>query len=258
MSFDKQKDNSIKRSDHQEMKDKTKQLIELIKLISNKTRLRLILLLLINQKISLSKLSVLLNRTKGTVLHHVKKLDNLGFIKTTRRKPLRGYIDANIYELVPSFYDFFNILSINDENLKNMGKKMQSDILHYAILKDRLILQILQKIFKQTSLFYQELDIIKAVYETDSFKDYLNFYFHNRIKCKIYFLSEKKFKLYKALVKDFNSQIKEILKESKNQENQDSEKSRGYFVLNTFFPIKKISEYDPSSEEFRRFFKFLS
>lgn len=255
MSSDKKKNDAIKKSYHQEIKDKTKQGIELFKLINNETRLRLILLLLINQKISLSSLSVLLNRTKGTVLHHLKKLDNLGFIKTTRREPLRGYIEANIYELVPNFYDFFNILTINDENLKKLGKKMQSDILHYAILKDRLIIQILINIFKLTSLFHQGLDINKAVWESDSFEDYLNFYFHNRINYKIYFLSEKKFKLYKALVKDFNSQIKEILKESQNQ---DSEKSRGYFVLNTFFPIKKISEYDPNSEEFRRFFEYLS
>ena len=80
-----------------------------MKLMSSLTRFRILLLLLIYPKISLSEFSKLLSRTKSTIHHHLKKFDDLGILKTSR-KSVPSYIDAKIYKLKP---DFLKIINLN-------------------------------------------------------------------------------------------------------------------------------------------------
>jgi len=238
-----------------DVKVKTKHIIEFLKLISNTTRFRLLLLLLIFEKLSLSKLSLLVKRTKGTVLHHLKKFENLGFIKITKKEARRGYIDANIYELIPEFFDFFEKLSLNYDNIETLQLNKQIDILNYTIIKDILVFKVVRNIFKQVASFYKGFDYVNSISDLESFKNYIDFYLKNRIEYDILFLTRKEFKLYQEEVAKFKNQIRKIFKENKKS---DIETERPYFVLNTFFPLKEITEYDPTIEEFQKFFESLS
>ncbi len=75
-----------------------------LELMFSNTRLRMVLLLLIHRRLSLSKLSTLLGRSKSTVSHHLKKLDDLNILKVSRRDA-RGSIDAKVYELTSRFLE---------------------------------------------------------------------------------------------------------------------------------------------------------
>lgn len=255
MLHNENKNTSAKETYLLKAKDKTKHIIEFLKLISNTTRFRLILLLLIFQKLSLSKLSQLVNRTKATVLHHLKKFEKLGFIIITKKEARRGYIDANVYELVPEFFDFFGKMSLNYNDIESLQLNKQVDILNYAMIKDILIFEVIRNIFKQVTLFYKGFDSINTISNSDSFKNYINFYLKNRIEYDILFLTRKEFKLYQEEVVKFKTQIRKIFKQNKKD---DIETERPYFILNTFLPVKNITEYDPSIEEFEKFFESLS
>ena len=77
-----------------------------------------------------------------------------------------------------------------------------------------------------------------------------NVYLENRIKYNAWFLTEKGKKSYDNLIKEFNHQMQEIIEQDDKNGEIDP---RSYLVLNTFIPLEKIIQFDPSSV-----FKFFS
>ena len=221
--------------------DKTlKQRIETLKLMEGLTRLRIILALLIFRKLSLTELSSLLGRVKSTLTHHIKKLEYLQIIKSTR-KEARGSIDAKVYELIPGFLEHLHIDS----------DKIGTDIPNEIILSDLQFFKIIKLIYEQVILYYEAVSKQK---KTKSYKDFRQKHFKSPIMYKYWFLSDNARIKYEKLMDEFDNQLKEIIKDD-NLKNP--EVVRPYLVFHTFFPLKQIIEYDSELNEFRKFFQAL-
>ena len=217
-----------------------KQRIETLKLMESLTRLRIILALLIFRRLSLTELSNLLGRVKSTLTHHIKKLEHLEIIKSTR-KEARGSIDAKVYELIPGFLERIHIDS--DKNRLDLSNEIiQNDLQFFKIIK---------VLYDQAILYYEAVSKQK---KTKSFKDFRQDHFKSPIIYKYWFLSDEARAKYEDLMEEFDNRLKEIIAED-NLKN--SEAIRPFLLLLTFFPLQQIIEYDSELNEFRKFFQAL-
>jgi hypothetical protein len=217
-----------------------KQRIEILKLMESLTLLRIILALLIFRKLSLTELSALLGRVKSTLTHHIKKLELLQVIKSTR-KEARGSIDAKVYELIPGFLERLHI----DSN--RLGLDLSSEM----ILNDLQFFKIIKIIYEQIILYYEAVSKQK---KTKSFKDFRQDHFKSSISYKYWFLSDDARVKYEKLMEEFDNRLKKVITED-NLKNPEA--IRPFLVLHTFFPLKQIIEYDSELNEFRKFFQAL-
>lgn len=220
--------------------------IEVLKLMDNITRLRIILSILIFNKISLTNLSELLGRAKSTITHHIKKLENLGVIKSTR-KEARGSIDAKVYELIPGF-----LQKISDR--KQSFKGEINDDFTKVVSNDLLFFKVIKLLFEQVILYYEAISYKEIKSKPKSFKDFQNSHFKLPLNYDFWFLSEKAYEEYKSLYEKFRSELKKIIS-NQNLENNDS--IRPFLVLNTFIPLLQLIEYDSELKEFRKFYQAL-
>jgi len=223
--------------------------IEILRLMDNLPRLRIILALIIFRKISLTKLSDLLGRAKSTITHHIKKLENLGIIKVTRREA-RGSIDANVYELIPEFLDIISSKFEESVIEKHLYDKNLKDI----ISNDILFLKILKILNEQVILYYDAILRKNIKSKTKSFKEFQDSHFKIPLSYDYLFLSEQGREKYENLYKKFYEDLKEIIK----KENMEKgENIRPYLIVNVFYPILQLIEYDSELKEFRKFFQAL-
>ena len=216
------------------------QRIETLKLMESLTRLRIILALLIFRRLSLTELSNLLGRVKSTLTHHIKKLEHLEIIKSTR-KEARGSIDAKVYELIPGFLERIHIDS--DKNRLDLSNEIiQNDLQFFKVIK---------VIFEQAILYYEAVSKQK---KTKSFKDFSQDHFKSPISYKYWFLSDEAKIKYEDLMEEFDNRLKKVIAED-NLKNPEA--IRPFLLLHTFFPLRQIIEYDSELNEFRKFFQAL-
>jgi DNA-binding MarR family transcriptional regulator len=202
------------------------------------------------RKLSLSKLSKLLGRTKSTISHHLKKLSDLGIIITTT-KDARGSIDAKVYELIPGFLEKF---VLNFEELQKLDDDTREDILHFAILNDKWQFEVIKSLYEQSVLYYDAINDIHSDSKFQTLKEFQNLHFKTPINYDFWFLSEEGRKAYEELAEEFRTKMRKII------ENEDKDKKliqRPYFVLHSFFPLKEIAKYDSEKKQFTKFFKAL-
>jgi DNA-binding MarR family transcriptional regulator len=184
---------------------------EIVSLLKNTTRLRLILILLIFKKLSLTRLSNLLGRTKAAVSRHLKKFEQLGFIITTRRKA-RGSIDAKIYELKPSF---IKIISIVSKDFLSFQEKNKLRTMNYALKNEIQFYELFKSILEHITLYYRAINdyIMKTKLESsDALK---GFDINNLMDNQILVLTEKQKKEYDNLMIEFQEKLTEIISNKK-------------------------------------------
>lgn len=224
--------------------DKYKRRIHTLTLLNDLTRLRLILLLIVFRKLSLTELSTLLGRVKSTTSHHLKKFSDIIKISTEKQ---RGKTDSNIYELVP---DFLEKLSVNSEDLRKIKKEENIPLFHNVIQNDIKFFELIVSIFDLINQIYKFIDDSRSMEKSDSGIKSQNVYLDNRIKYNAWFLTEKGKESYDKLIKEFNQKMREIIEQDERNLEKDP---RSYLALNTFIPLEKIIQFDPSSV-----FKFFS
>ena len=230
--------------DSKKLIDKYKRRIDTLSFLSDLTRLRLILLLIVFRKLSLTGLSTLLGRVKSTTYHHLKKFSEV-LEKSTKKE--RGTTDSNIYELVPNFLEK---LSVNVEDLKNIQKEDNKHLFHYVIQNDIKIIELIISIFDLIKQTYKFIDESSSKVKSESNINSQDIYLGNRIRYNAWFLTEEGKQSYEKLIKEFNQKMLEIVEKDEKAQNIDP---RSYLILNTFIPLEKIIRFDPNSV-----FKFFS
>lgn len=230
--------------DSEALIEKYKKRMHNLALLKDLTRLRLILLLIVFRRLSLTELSTLLGRVKSTTSHHLKKLSDIMKISTKKES---GKTDSNIYELVPNFLEK---LSVNFKDLKNIQKKENKNLLHYVIQNDIKFFELIINVFDLINQIYKFIDDSSSMENSDSSIKSREVYLDNRIKYNAWFLTENGKKSYDKLIKEFNYKMLEIIKQ---EEISKEKEPRSYLALNTFIPLEKMIQFDPNSV-----FKFFS
>ncbi len=221
-----------------------------MKLMSSLTRFRILLLLLIYPKLSLSEFSNLLGRTKSTIHHHLKKFENLDILSTSR-KPVPSYIDAKIYALKP---DFLKILNLKFEDFKKFSAKEKQTILPYVLSKDIEIFEVIKNLFEQVVLLYKTIDKAGITSDQKSSNEYSNFYMSSPIKYDIWFLNKEELELFNDSLLDFKNKLNKMHKEDNKQNKNDR---KPFLILNSIFPMEKLLKYDSDTKKFIKFYKAL-
>ncbi|MBD3254191.1 MAG: ArsR family transcriptional regulator, partial [Candidatus Lokiarchaeota archaeon] len=214
------------------------------------TRLRLILILLIFRKLSLTKLSNLLSRTKAAVSRHLKKFDNLDLITITRRKA-RGSIDAKVYELNSKFMDF---LSLNSKYFMMFVDKLGIDALKYGVKNDKLLFDFLKNIFEQIILYYDTIEDHIRTSKSKTPNNLKGFDMKSLIDYEIWLISDNQKKKYDNLLSEFKKKVTKMLSEDQDT---DSYEARPYLIFHTKIPIKGIAKFDKDVEDLKKIFKSL-
>lgn len=224
--------------------ERYKRRIRTLILLNDLTRLRLILLLIVFRKLSLTELSTYLGRVKSTTTHHLKKFDD---IITTSTKSLRGTAESNMYKLIP---DFLEKLKVNTDDLKNIEKKNDQNLLHYIIQNDIKFFDLIINFFDLIKRVYEFIDDSNVAEKSDSNNKIQNLYLNNRVNYNTWFLTEKGKTSYDKLIKEFNDRMQKIIEE---EEEIDINNPRSYLVFNALVPLEKMIQFDPNSV-----FKFFS
>ena len=127
---------------------------ELLKFMTHITRFRLISFLLIYPKLSLSDLHKKLTRSKATITHHLKKIENFNIINSSTVSA-QGSIDAKIYEILPiiQVLNSFNFSELNEIDLTKQLKIISSEL-----KRDNALFEVLKYILDQGILINKGLD----------------------------------------------------------------------------------------------------
>lgn len=234
--------------DHNELEEVLKKRVETLKLMSSNPRLRIILLLLIFRKLSLSKLSDLMGRSKSTVSHHLKKLKALDILKVSRIDA-RGSIDAKVYELIPGFLDKYGLKL---DFIDSLPEKEKKAIFHYGVVHDMHFFEVMKILYEQMVLYYDAINDISTRSKFKNFEEFHNLYFRTPVYYDYWFLSKEGKEEYKTIFRDFKEKMDALIK--KEQKQSDNVK-RPFFILHTLFPLEEIINYDSDNEEFLKFFE---
>ena len=224
--------------------------LEVLKLLKNRTLLQLVLLLLIFPRLTLSKLSILSKKSKGTVTHQLAKLEQLGAIITSRKQS-RGSIDAKVYELAPNFLKFKSYIF---QGLKNIKESNNPEFFNLSVRNDILIFEVIKNIFDQVIQVYEEIEEYIEKSESLIQFDPLNINTKNLVNYDLWLLTDEEVKIYEEIATSFKSKMKELLGKSQKSRN---DKIRPYLILNTFLPLLDFTEKDTEKKTYKKFFKAL-
>jgi DNA-binding transcriptional ArsR family regulator len=240
----KETNSSDKRKKLEDLMEDLKRSINVMEILDSVPRIRIALLLLIYQKLSLAQLSSLLNRSKATVTHHLKKFEDLGLLKVTR-KDARGSIDAKVYEFTSAF---FKSIRLSMDDLKSLKPEKAKNIFSTAIKKDQLIFELIKNIYEISEDFYQG---IQTLLDSNSLENIQKKYFKSPISYQFWFLDEEGYESYRELINEFNDKMREIVKNSSQKKPEEIERS--YCIFHSFLPLKHIIKYDFRNKRFLRF-----
>lgn len=203
--------------------------IELLKLSMNDTRLRGMLLMFINQQVSLTEFSTILGRSKSTILHHLKKFEELGLIK-------------RINKFYQSEFDFLSIANLNLQDIENLNIDQTDEIDNLLFNKDLHTLEMIKEIYKQAITTYNYL-------KQEKNSQHLEFWKKNPIHTDLLLLDDEDLQEFENLKNKF----KEYLRQKNSTREQNSEtslKKYSYFAVNSIFPVRELTKFDADKKEF--------
>ncbi|MBN2156046.1 MAG: winged helix-turn-helix transcriptional regulator [Candidatus Lokiarchaeota archaeon] len=208
-----------------------------MKLSANETRLRGLLLMLINRKMTLTELSEQIGRSKSTILHHVKKFEKLGVIQRI----------GKYYVYHPNFLKIFNIelehaLKINPDN------KEQLEQLFFR--RDLLTIGLLREIFTHVFFLYQFLEKNLESSDIQIKKKSSSYWKSNPIRYNMHLLEEEDLNEYMKIRNNFFNQLNREQTESNQGEKLEVSKKNKYILLESAFPIDSYAKYDADKDSF--------
>jgi DNA-binding transcriptional ArsR family regulator len=190
------------------------------KLLQDRTRLQIIIYLLINGELTLKELSELFNKGKTTVHHHLHMLQQGGLVTYYKHEDDPRNIKTHYYRLSDEYFDTVKGTEDNEET-KSSPKNIQ-----YIASTNNLIGLILAKYLADSALEYN-LSI------TDKKREELvqmipNFH---------------SFCLTKETIPIFNDFIEKVKKASSSESTHNLSSSVQYIITNILLPEQLISTW---------------
>ncbi len=217
------------------LKEKITDVIEFTQLLEDPTRMKILFLFFLHQRLSLTQLSDLVHRTKPAISHQLKKFIKIGIIKITKQ-PVRGMIMANFYELVP---DFLSKAVVGVDPTSDIPREIIKDVEVLQIRAEKEVFNLSSNIFLQFADFYSHMEK-RAQEMEEPFGTYLP-----PFNLTLFPLSSNAYQYFaKEMVK-----IQQTISKMTEEENQQTEGvvKRPMLYITSVLPIKDfLSHIDTS------------
>jgi len=216
-----------------EQKNEFLNTLELIDLVINDLKIKILLNLLIYNELSLTQISNKLDKSKPTLHRHLKKLIKNRVVKVSKEKKVRGSIKAKYYKLADEFqtiikpYQRSLLSKIDDYSSEEININNLTSLLRFYIL---IILKPLKTL--NQLLDSNDNDIFKRKYNINKLIEILE------PSLEIMFFSEQQYEEVQELMNNFYSGLKDILKD----QNNDTEKP--YYLSLFTLKLKKLLELE--------------
>lgn len=216
---------------------KTQQIMEILESLNNLTRLRLVMVLLIYNELSLDDLSKKLGFSKSTVSRHLGALRKTGIIKI-RKEKVRG---PRMKQYISVTQDLLQMARLGSSMLRKISPEKALEARILDLKNDMLIIRAIKNYLSDIIVYYME---IQKNMEDFLPKD------HNSVEkvfssgnvCRYYFwnFNEQQFEIFKAKYLEFFKSLKEELEKCKGTNPVETAETNPYFVWHLTVPIKKV------------------
>ena len=216
--------------------NKTQNIMKMLESMNNSTRLRLILILLIYNELSLTNLSKKLGVSKSTVSRHLKALISTNLIKV-RKQQVRASRKKQYYSIIPNL---LQIIRLSSSELRSIPPEKALAARILDLKNDRLTLRTIKNIMNEFLLYYENLEEqIEQDPPTNHQEIEQTFSTENICRFYLWMFNKKQFEVFRAKYLEF---LQDVLKEMEQYQNYKEEKPEinPYFVWHMIAPIKKI------------------
>lgn len=216
---------------------KIQNIIKMLESTNNLTRMRLILILLIYNELSLTSLSKKLGISKSTASRHLKALIKTNVIKIRKQK-VRASRKKQYYSIIPNL---LQIMRLSSFELRRILPEKALEARLLDLKSDKLILRTIKNFMNEILLYYEDL---QEHIERDSPTSHhdIEKTFSTENVCRYYFwmFNKKQFEVFRTKYLEF---LKDLLKEMEKYQNNNNEVKSEinlYFVWHLMVPVKKI------------------
>jgi len=211
--------------------------MKIMKTLNSPTRFILIGYLLVHRRLSLTKISKLVGKTKSTVIHHMKKLSEIGLIIEEEEEvvgsitPLRYYrISRDIIDKATVITD--NVADIPDEKIVSMTS-LALNSSRWWFESQRCMFEMMGQYYDDTILkINNKPDIAREFYSSKN-----NFDFGSLP------LTDEGYIEYLDAYKEFETKMNHIVSRDLERIEEDGKQvGRPYFLVHAVIPFGKILE----------------
>ncbi|MFX1513491.1 MAG: ArsR family transcriptional regulator [Promethearchaeota archaeon] len=211
------------------------ELIGILEAYESETRLNIIVLLLINQELSLGEIAFYLKKSKPTILRHIQILIDLGLVKVFNKDEVqRGNIKRNYYSLIRDKDDLFD-----REKFARLEAQSTRERILALYEYNQSIYLLLGRMTKFIDIFGKNLKFLADHQPNTVDLDWLLEKKMPEVNFRMF--SDNQFKKFEKVFIKFLDEVEEIEKED-----DDSEKP--YMFLDLVFPIQYLIELERKIE----------
>ncbi|MFQ5980890.1 MAG: ArsR family transcriptional regulator [Candidatus Heimdallarchaeota archaeon] len=210
------------------LSDETKQVLNRLEAYKSEIRLNIIILLLINEELSLSDIADFLQRSKPTITRHMKILIELGLVKVYNKEEIqRGNIKRNYYSLDRRKLNFIDIHAF----AKIQASNTLENLLAWYELNQSIFL-LLERVTDFINIFGQNL---RFLIDHQTVPESLDQLLAMKMpKVNIRLLTESQYRKFEELLEKFLLDISELVSD------EEDDLERPYMFLDILLPIKEL------------------
>ncbi|MHA1775915.1 MAG: hypothetical protein DRO88_02760 [Promethearchaeia archaeon] len=229
--------NSLSKSSKLTIKEnkKTSPLTEkfgIVKTLNSKSRLEALLLLFIYRKLSLTRISELMQKSKNTIIYHMKMLREHGLILELNEKEAHSIKPIKYFILHPDFHKKLY------EPFEKLDTASPSEILDYSrtVFKYNILLfETIREFLHRLGEFYA-----KNQQRIQSEVEALNFHQSHQVPRDLIPLSEAAFQRY---LQDYQELMRKTLAYIDKEQSKSTQLIHPYLAFNMVFPLKTLFEF---------------
>ena len=208
---------------------------EMLKTLNSKSRLKILLFLFIYRKLSLTELSSekYLNKSKNTVIYHIKRMVNYGIIHEEDEKIPNSIKPIKVYRLNPDLYKqiftpFGDLADLSNNEIMEYSKNV--------FQWNSLLFETMRGFLKELSDFYSENEP-----NLHNIESTVAFHENHQTPRDLIPLSEQGFHEYMI---NYQVMIKKTVNFLEKESKTQGELIRPFLAFKAVLPIKTLVERD--------------
>lgn len=218
--------------------------IQYIRILKDKLKFQIVMLLLIYHEMNVTQISNLLNQSKATVSRHLAEMEGqvVEYSEAFKHREIEGRITPKYYRIKEEFYKNIKPVEALHFPEDTSGRRQ-----FYGYLIELLRNGV--EISKDSiNMLHSLLDFLESQMDdpdllSKSFESYL---FSGDFMLEMIWLTEDQYKQFKLYVTEFNEKVAQLPSEISNDE------SRPYLFIGSLFNAAKLLELQAGMKEQKR------